>query len=659
MLRLFANFFFLILLLLRQSAIHAQDSHHDFPDDSFLQLFGPEHGLNSKVAVLSHFSQRTLPEELLTTEPPPEAYRQRADDALQNRFHLQGITAIQPNRPDGGLDWNHRGPRNDKEWAWMLNRHHFLMDLYHAWKETADTRYLEAINELWLDWIKANPYPARITFSAPWRPLEASRRIMHSWVELFFALQDYPQFEPETRLRVLASIREHGDLLHRFPSFWGGNHLITEKTALAKLAVAFPEFAESAEWLEQGSQAVIDQYQRQTYPDGAYMELTNHYQRVTLLNAQTFLRILEAANDHRKYQSFRPIVESMWDYFIGVMTPDGTGPINNAADLEWNRHHALEVVDYYDRDDWRHILSYGEQGQPPVTGPSRLFPWAGHLVIRNHWGRDADWGFFHLGPQGTAHEHEDHLHLDVYTGGRPFLTDSGRYTYQPGLWKEFFTGPAAHNILLIDGKGAIPPPRSVSQPMEFAVQIQADGRVSASGSSRFASMAASGRGSKEHRRAILYHPKGFWIVVDQVIAFGPREVAIHWHFHPDVNPEAAALGLQLIHQPVNTREHSYRGQETPFIAGHYSPSYNLREPRIQKIYSQKSPGPAKWIWLIQNPWQEPVVESWEYDPQSRTLQLNGEKWTEVISLRVGRAGSPSWPQQADSIDQSDRNQSTQ
>lgn len=630
--RLLIILLFPILLIAGQNLIHAQASDHEFPADTLSPLFHSSLELDSADAIVSHFSQRSLPEGMLAIEPPPEGFRQRADDALQNRFHLQGITATQPQNNAGGLDWNHRGPRKDKEWAWMLNRHHFLMDLYYAWKETGDPLYLEAINNFWLDWVKTNPYPERINFSAPWRPLEASRRIMHSWVELFFALQDHPQFETETRLRILASFREHGDLLHRFPSFWGGNHLMTEKTALTKLAVAFPEFVESAEWLDEGSKAVIEQYQRQTYPDGAYKELTNHYQRVTLLNAQTFLRILEAAEDSARYQNFRPIVESMWDYFIGISAPDGTGPMNNAADLEWNRHHALEVVDYYDRDDWRYILSYGDKGTAPSNVPSHLFPWAGHLVMRNHWGRDADWTFIHLGPQGTAHEHEDHLHLNIYTGGRPFLTDSGRYTYQPGPWKEFFTGPEAHNILLIDGKGPIPPPRSITQPMEFEVEIQIDGRVSARGTSRFASDTNHGRGSNEHRRSIQYHPRGFWIVVDQLIAFGPREVAIHWQFHPEVSSEEADLGLQLIHQPENTCANTYRGQEAPFIAGYYSPSYNLREPRIQKIYSQKSTGPATWIWLIQNPWQEPVVESWDYDPKSRTLNLSGDPWTEVISI---------------------------
>lgn len=621
------------LLIAGPSLIHADTLDQGNSADTLSSLFRPELGLDSPQAILNHFRQRSIPDGVLVKESPPEGYRQRAEDALQNRFHLQGISALQPLRPEGGLDWHHRGPRQDKEWAWMLNRHHFLMDLYYAWRETGDKRYLMAINDFWLDWVNANAYPSRITFSAPWRPLEASRRIMHSWVELFFALQGYPEFEEETRIKVLASFYDHGDMLHRFPSFWGGNHLITEKTALTKLAVAFPEFTASSEWLDKGSEAVIDQYQRQTYPDGAYMELTNHYQRVILLNAQVFLRILEAAEDSRRYQSFHPFVESMWDYFIGLTTPDGTGPMNNAADLEWNRHHALEVVDYYDRDDWRYILSFGTKGTPPASGPSRLFPWAGHLVIRNHWGQDADWTFFHLGPQGTAHEHEDHLHFNVYTGGRPFLTDSGRYTYQPGAWKNFFTGPEAHNMMLINSKGPVPPPRRVTRPMEFDVEIKDDGRVSASGHSRFASDPLRGSGQSRHFRTIHYFPRGFWIVVDELIAFGPREAAIHWHFHPEVSKEKANAGLQLIYQPENTRKNDYHGQESPFIAGHYSPSYNFREPRIQKIYTHKGTGPATWIWLIQNPWQEAVVQSWAFDPQSRSLQISGDTWTETVPVQ--------------------------
>src|SRR5690606_27109280 len=106
------------------------------------------------------------------------------------------------------------------------------------------------------------PSPRRLNFSAPWRALEASRRLMNVWIPLWFALQNESELRDETRLLILRSLWDHGEMLHRFSSFWGGNHLITEKTALVALATAFPEFNDAREWLQSGTTSVIREYRK-------------------------------------------------------------------------------------------------------------------------------------------------------------------------------------------------------------------------------------------------------------------------------------------------------------------------------------------------------------------------------------------------------------
>ncbi|MCC5835949.1 MAG: alginate lyase family protein [Opitutales bacterium] len=560
------------------------------------------------------------PSGLIEAPDLPSGSLDRARDALQDRYHIQGQVGVQPRLENGGLDWNYHGPANDKEWAWMLNRHLSFIDLIEAWEATGEGTYLDQLFKLWNDWLDSQPYPARHTFSAAWRPLEVSRRILDSWPQVYFRLPDDDPRSLQLRVRILASLLEHGDALDRFASFWGGNHLITEKTALVKLALVWPELKPSEGWLNKGVEELKQALENQTYPDGAHKELTYHYQRVTVLHAQRLLALLKAAGKQSQAAEFSPLVESMWNYFILVMRPDGSGPLNNASDLEWTGLHTEGIPEFFGRPDWQYILSRGAEGQRPKQPYSHFFPWAGHLVMRSGWDPQADWAFFHLGPRGTAHDHDDHLHLSVFANGRSLLTDSGRYTYLPGPWRDYFKGPRAHNLILVDGEGPLPQPHSVRRAMKAKVDIQ-DDTVFAKGSNRFPAQVATGRGGARHERSVHYHSAGFWIVKDHLIASGSRKAEILWHFHPDVSTEESSQILQLVHGPANTTRSDATGQEQPQIAGFYSPQYNERIPRIQSTWTQRGSGPATWIWLIQSPDEAAVVSKVHYDSERDRIEV--------------------------------------
>ena len=69
-----------------------------------------------------------------------------------------------------------------------------------AWLDTAEAKYITAINDLIIDWIRANPVPRYMNFSPAWRALEAARRIEQPWLEVFFRLQHEAAFSPEARI---------------------------------------------------------------------------------------------------------------------------------------------------------------------------------------------------------------------------------------------------------------------------------------------------------------------------------------------------------------------------------------------------------------------------------------------------------------------------
>ena len=554
-------------------------------------------------ALLRHFSARPLPPGVPAALKPPPAYRDRAHDALNDRFTLQDLRGRQPRLDDGGLDWEARGPRDDKEWAWFLNRHGFIPDLLAAHAATGDPRYAAKAASLLVDWTDANPYPARFSFSPAWRPLEAARRVMQAWIPAFEYMRQDPDAHGPALLAMLASVPDHADKLDRFASFWGGNHLITEKIALATLAAAWPEFREAEAWFDRAVDTVRREITAQTYPDGSYKELTNHYQRVVLAAVQPLMPVLRA-RDADAADALSRRVEEMWHYFIMVAAPDGTGPMNNASDLEHNHARAENMPAFFNRPDWNYVLSHGARGERPSGPPSRFFEWAGHVVMRLGWNPDGPWLFFDAGPHGSAHQHKDQLNLAFFARGRHLVADSGRYIYQPGPWKDYFEGPRAHNVLLLDGRGTVPPPRVVSRPLPVSVDFS-DTHAFATAAARFPTDPARGRGAPRHTRAVLLLGPEHALVLDEVIAFGPRTLEAVWNFHPSVTPDEADRIVRRLPAPggnalSQTAVTDLRGSEDP-VGGWFSPTYNLRKPALQRTHTFRTRGPVVLPWLLSHP----------------------------------------------------------
>ena len=587
-------------------------------------------------ALVAYYEGKPFPLELLDAPGLPADLQAEADAALDNSFRLNDRWQAIAIRPDGGLDWTDRGSGGDKENAWMLNRHMFLPLLARAWEESGDERYRERLNFLWRDWILNSPYPARLTFSAQWRPLEVARRVMNSWIHVFYGGN---VMDPETRLLVLASVIDHGDALRHHASFWGGNHLISEKIALLSLAAAWPEFRHAAAWREYAIERVSAEFMRQTYPDGSYKELSNHYQRVVLVNAMTFLQLLAVnGEDFRERPVYRRI-EEMWNFFAGATCPDGTGPVNNASDEEDNAAHLRNAWEFFDRPDWLGIATHGAEGMLPNGPPSRLFPWAGQAYIRNNWGPRADWIYFDAGPYGSAHQHVDRLHVSAWLDGRPILKDSGRYTYLPGIWKNYFQGPEGHSILLLDGRPCEQGPFKVEAPMPLAFE-ETGAAVFAAAQARFkptgiGDALPSLTGAVPWTRAILYDKRGFALILDHLVAFSRHAVEARWHFHPGVETGEAETLLRLLSPSDVLSRHIRTGQESQPLGGFYSPEYNTRLPAPLASFTGSIDRPSTFIWIIDADTQAPVRAAVLSKPGAPVLELTLERESKpVASARI-------------------------
>ena len=593
-------------------------------------------------ALLHHFEARRLDSRLLW-EPAvsAEEHRRRADAALEGSFELQDASARPPRRADGSLDWRHAGPGGDPEWTRFLNRHDFFRSLLRAWRATGDGRYRRCINDLLVDWLDHVPPPRGRSPNPAWRSLEAARRSTLPWLEVFFAREPEPVLDPVPRLRMLLGILDHGRVLRRRHARFG-NHLFTEVVALAVLGTAWPELRAAGSWREYGMGRAIRALFRQTYPDGAHTELSNHYHRVVATEAERLFAVLSRFGRAEERTRVEERVRAMWDYFAGVTLPNGSGPLNNDGDREPNARYLREAALRHDNSQWLHVASGGARGAAPRSPPSRFYPWAGQAVMRDGWGSGAQWARFDMGPHGTAHQHADQLSLEVSVGGRPLLVDPGRYTYRPGPARDYFRGARGHNVVRIDGRGSSEPPwraRAASR----ASALRTPRLDYFCHSARFPADLLRGRGGARWTRAVVYLRNLCWIVLDRLEVCGPSEVTAGWLFHPECRVEVCDGGAYTRNSGVHNlallpvgavkwRIEAFRGARHPEWRGWYSDRYNVIAPSTQLEFRVRAHAPVLAGWLLY-----PLVPG--APPSAPAVEIE-ETRPGIVRVRIGEDGGP-------------------
>jgi len=68
-----------------------------------------------------------------------------ADTTLKNVFIVQNVRGEVPWLDDGHRDWYYKGPNNDREWAWLSNRHSQLYRVFDYYFETGNPNFYEIL----------------------------------------------------------------------------------------------------------------------------------------------------------------------------------------------------------------------------------------------------------------------------------------------------------------------------------------------------------------------------------------------------------------------------------------------------------------------------------------------------------------------------------
>lgn len=562
--------------------------------------------VEASTALLNYYKNGITSEYLRRQQPAVSRQTvASADTTLKNVFIVQNVRGEVPWLDSGHRDWYYKGPNNDREWAWLSNRHSQLLGVFNAYFETGNPKYAIYIDAFLRDFIIASmPYPAKKSSESIWRGLEVAARAK-VWSRIFYGFLNSEYINDATLLLMLSSLPDHA---HYNRNFHGGNNWLTmEISALATVATNWPEYKNSNEWLDYAAGTIAESMKGQVYPDGTQTELTSHYHNVAMRNFVLFKQICDRAN-YQLPDFFNETIEKMYSYIAHAVRPDGNRILNNDGDRGSDVQLILEGAKLYHHPEWEYIATNGKQGTKPVDGPSYFYPWAGHLISRSGFDKNAHWSFFDVGPWGSGHQHNDKLHISVSAYGRDLLVDAGRFAYTGEVAKKFrpyARGTKGHNCILIDGKSQMPDVRVTDKPLtEDHWKIAPEYDYAWNSFDKYFDIE-----NVKHTRSVMYVRGEFWVVVDKISSKKPRTIETLWHWHPECIIEIDDMGvissknkkgnLQVI--PIEKSDWKvtvFEGQEKPEIRGWYSEEYNKFEPNKEVVHSSKVEGEETFVWLL-------------------------------------------------------------
>ena len=491
--------------------------------------------------------------------------------AEKGLIYIQDLEGVFLPYEEGKWDWGWRGPKGDKEWAWLMNRHRFLLFLADSGRNGMEKSYTQA-GAMLRNWIEVNPVPKHWSYGHAWRALEVARRIVGSWAPLLARDDVDAWVDDELKALWIRSLEEHASYLSKHHHFQG-NHMITEMNALLVLAYLLGDHPQAKEWRTYALDRLVQQMDQQFFPDGMHRELSNHYHRIALDGLIIAAEVApETITKHPKWAL-------AWQALVDITMPNGYGPLNNDGDLEYNGAFLEKYKQFAPKKETSTGLYFR-------AGPS------GQFIARRQSETQNWWLLADFGPYGSDHQHLDRLHISWALGERPILVDNGRYHYRNDAWRSYFRGENAHNTLTL-AKAQSLQPEWGTEDMENASKDTLSGGDSewawASAPKVFKTML----GLVVVYRTVITLADGEVIIVDQRDSLSGGDATTLWNFHPDCEleqePKTSAWKIRS-HDiyavmrniyPSDVQAQTLKGQEKPFIAGWHAPNYNIKYPSVQ------------------------------------------------------------------------------
>lgn len=395
-----------------------------------------------------------------------------ADDAVEQRFlfdlRWDMERTYEPVMFDGEIVWDYM-PGDDQEFIFQFNRHSCFICLGQAYAMTGKEVYAESFAKLLKSWIQKNPLDDQ-TKKTTWRSIEAGIRA-EVWIKAMGYFKDSPWID-DTLLSMFADCMSvHAEYLmttykeFQIKSNWG----VIENRGLMEIALAFPQWKRSGEYLEVALNRLYEEIQVQILDDGIQWEQSPMYHNEVF---HCYLEVLRLASRYevtlpelmREKISKMAYANLSWKKPNHCQIMQGDSDETDIRDLMCQSAYLLkdpvlkfgayEHMDYDGTWDFLKtgVLSYEDLKPQEPDFRNRMLEESGNLYIRSGWEEESDFFHFRCGFLGGGHGHSDKLHVDLVIAGEDVLMDTGRYHYVTGEPRTWFKSAMGHNVPLVDGQ---------------------------------------------------------------------------------------------------------------------------------------------------------------------------------------------------------------
>lgn len=364
------------------------------------------------------------------------------------------------------LDWNYI-PNGDGEWAYMINRQEYLYTLMLSYYIEGDMKYIDKLKELIFSWIDNNDLYDESSMGN--RTIDTGIRC-NSWTEILRHLI-YLDLLDDIELKKIVKSME-SQLIYLKNNYkekyvlsnWG----VLQTYAILNAYIWFEDLFENKDVYYFAKSEFEKQIEIQIFDDGSHWEQSPMY-HVEVLKCIHIYAHSSMANDRDVEKFFVDAIDKMTDYIAYSMSPikcfdaQGDSDRTNVKDILEKGCVLTENAFYKSLVDKELSIStiymIGKFAYDKFSSivakdskvVSKSYVDSGNIYIRNNFSDKGDFTVVKNGTLGSGHGHCDLGHVSLYSGGNPFLVDSGRYTYlEDDRLREYLKSAQAHNVCVID-----------------------------------------------------------------------------------------------------------------------------------------------------------------------------------------------------------------
>ncbi|WP_042334040.1 heparinase II/III family protein [Desulfosporosinus meridiei] len=486
------------------------------------------------------------------------------------------------------INWTNAYPST--LWGYNLNYFDFLLPISIYINVEKDMVKWEKLKSILGDWIEAYDYKHKVIAS----PYVVSLRLVNF---LFMILLTNncmkAPFNSASSLMTYL-YRDFFYLSENLELDIKGNHLLKNLKALIVLGFFF-KTKKSIQIAQESVSKLLEELEEQILEDGGHFERSPMYQAIVtqdMIEIIYFMRLLDIPVPKELIEKLGLMLD-----FLEVMThPDGDISLFNdsafniaaeSSDILFVGARLLnKTPSIYARPGRiSYLLSNPTKNMNYLSelrhGGLAARPDTGYFCLNNNFGKMIlDCG--DLAPDYLpAHAHNDMLSFELSLKDKRYLVDTGVYEYQPGIFRDNCRSTFSHNTVAINGKE--------QSELWASFRMARRGKIKSCGWKEgneycIVSAERSQYDSKDslHRRTVIGHQDGFWVILDRVQGEEEGEGdglhLSHLHFHPDLDPVLTPTGIiadQLVIQPFAIDA----GFKLDILKSLYFPEFGLKQER--------------------------------------------------------------------------------